>query len=178
MIKDQRGMGPIEKILAGVMIAVIAVVIFAVVNPGGAKAEKRNEERVTDIATLLEATRVSKQKEDLVENEQLVIDDKSGTVQMIVNDADAEIDCRNIRCGLEVMVRENCTVDYSVLPKDILSSVPIDPSREEGDPVTGYYVNELKGVYTFGACNPEPTRNGIIPEIKISSEVVEPPVTQ
>jgi len=165
--------GIINKLLAGAMVIVIVIVAITIFSPGGRKAAQRNVQRTTDTETIIATVeQIQEQKKSDSFPEDLTstlsdLDQQSGTVQMILRKPATDFDCRTT-CGVQVIARENCTVDFSTIPREILNKVPLDPSRDPAVGVTGYYINSANGVLTVGACEPEQEPNGRTPEILVT----------
>ncbi len=181
MINDQRGMNLIEKLLAITLLSVIAIVAITVISPSGRKAEQRNAERLSDVQSIYTAVTTVlglKASPDAPEELEAVLDDldtNAGTVQMLVRRGAEDFDCATL-CGEQVIARQDCTVDLSTMPKDILPKIPVDPGKEATDTVTGYYINISNNLLTVGACVAEREPNGRTPAIFATESRVTTPL--
>lgn len=148
------------------VLAMIAAVVFIVIDPASKRVAERNAQRWTDVTLLMEGvqTDFAQTKGELTEDLQ-GIDADAQTVQVITNGA-ADIVCSS-SCGAEQVAKTDCKVNFSQLANDgFIAAVPADPSAKNNG--TDYYINYDEGVFTVGACGAEQEKNGSTPTIRLS----------
>lgn len=162
-----HGSGPhwTKRIIITLLIGGFVTLVVVALDPSAQYAAKRNEERATHVATLMDAVqRVYGEQDRALTGVLSSIDTDPTTVQYIVNGS-STMQCGGI-CGGELVAETACTADLSGVIGGALNALPIDP-RVEAD-TTGYYINMHSSVLTIGACNPEPERNNVVPTIRVS----------
>ena len=162
----RKGLTTVEICILLAIIAMIAAVIFIVIDPAAKKAAVRNAQRWTDVALLMEGVQtVFTESHGELSGDLTGIDTDPTTVQMITSGT-TQTSCGNI-CATETVAAYDCSVDFSAMAHDgYVAAVPMDPLST--DATSEYYMNYNDGVFTVGSCVAEEEKNGSTPTIRIS----------
>jgi prepilin-type N-terminal cleavage/methylation domain-containing protein len=168
----KKGFTLLELVITITILSMLALAVFAGVDPKRRLNSARNAKRWSDITIMLDAFKAYQfdHNDAILENPtdptSTIIDTDASTVQIIGRSPD----CSKCITASSVSVAANCALDLSRSPtfsqefKPYLPRIPADPyqkteTQKAND--TRYYINdEGSGVITIGACNAESDARG------------------
>ncbi len=169
----KKGFTLLELVITITILSMLALAVFAGVDPKRRLNTARNAKRWSDITIMLDAFKAYQADHDglLVQNpadptSAPIIDSDPTTVQIIGR----RPDCTKCVTASLVSVQPGCGLDLALMTgfmkefKPYLPRIPADPYRKseaQKAEDTRYYINhETGGILTIGACNAESDARG------------------
>lgn len=165
-MNNRYGFSLIRLIVLIAFVAIIAAIIFIVVNPTKWIRANRNARRTSDVTAILQATQAYLSEKGTLPPG---IDTDAASVQIIGRNPG---DCAVISCRGRALPASGCTIrDLDVSLQPYLKNMPMDPkSGSESD--TRYFINQdARHAVTVGACdteNEDPGDTSSLPVIEVT----------
>lgn len=170
---SRKGFTLIELVITITILSMLALAVFAGVDPRRRLNSARNAKRWSDVTIMLDAFKSYQADHDNVvvqdpadQASAPVVDDDPLTVQIIGQSPD----CSKCIVPDSVSIKSSCALDIAGMTafmtelKPYLPRIPADPYRKseaQKRSDTRYYINdEGSGILTIGACNAESDARG------------------
>lgn len=165
--EDRSGFTLIELLVVIGIIAIIAAVVFVVLDPVSRFEDTRNSRRWTDVQAIASAIKLNHtdKKKD--------IDSMSGMGMgkyYQIGTAGADPNCALSCPNPDVALEEECVDLTELVETGYLPSIPIDPNGSGASSAyTHYYLSVASSsALTVGACDEEMGNNDSIPSILVT----------